>query len=168
MEETREAKISWPTSPYHLEDSDAGSENEQNCTPKGFNNNMKTLILKPIPTILLGAFLAFIAQAPTAAAEIDGRTVIPAAAKPQETFSIDQPGSYYLGGNRHAADTAIKVLTNNVTIDLNGFCLVGSETGKTHGVFLQGVRNVEIRNGTLMNFGDRAIAGDQHQEGSVS
>jgi len=119
----------------------------------------------PITVWMLGAFFAFIPHTLRAAAENDGRTIIPAAAKPQEPFTIDQPGSYYLGGNRHAADTAIKVLTNNVTIDLNGFCLVGSETGKTHGIFLQGVRNVEIRNGTLMKFGDRAIAGDQHQEG---
>lgn len=126
---------------------------------------MKTLNLNPITGMLLGAFLAFVAHAPGAAAENDGRTVIPAAAKPQGPFTIDQPGSYCLGGNRYATGTAIQVLTNNVTIDLNGFCLVGSETGKTHGVFLKGVRNVEIRNGTLMNFGDRAIAGEGHQEG---
>jgi hypothetical protein len=115
--------------------------------------------------MLLGAGFLLVSHLAQAAPDDSGRRAIPPASQPVEAFIIDQPGSYCLGGNRHAGGTGIQIRTNDVTLDLDGFCLAGSGAPKTFGVFLNGVRNVEIRNGTIKGFGDRGICGERHQEG---
>lgn len=47
----------------------------------------------------------------------------------------------------------IQILTNNVTVDLNGFMLQGA--GASAGVAVPGVRtNIVVRNGTIRGFGN--------------
>ena len=65
-------------------------------------------------------------------------------------YTISQSGSYYLTKNLTAADTAITVSADDVTIDLRGFSLTGNNTGS--GVYMTDRINVEIRNGTIRNF----------------
>lgn len=70
--------------------------------------------------------------------------------------TITTPGSYYLTEDVTADGTAITVDVDNVTIDLNGFSLIGSDSAANYGIYMYARNNVEIRNGTIRNF-DRAI-----------
>src|ERR1700738_5329496 len=88
--------------------------------------------------------------------QVQPRTLIPGGTA---VYTISNEGSYYLGGNLSiASGNAITVAANNVTIDLQGFELVG--TGGSTGVLINsGVSNVTVRNGTIRNFTGRAIDG---------
>jgi parallel beta-helix repeat protein len=75
------------------------------------------------------------------------------------TFRISQPGSYYLTGNITgvAAKHGIEITASGVTVDLNGFDLVGvanSLDGINASVSL---RNITIRNGSIRNWGEDGI-----------
>ncbi len=70
-------------------------------------------------------------------------------------FTISTPGSYYLTTNLTgvASDTGISISASGVTIDLNGFEMVGV-TGSQEGVLVKGAQHsVHIRNGTIRNWG---------------
>jgi hypothetical protein len=64
-------------------------------------------------------------------------------------YTISTPGFYYLGGNLSltSSENGITVNTDNVTIDLMGFCLSGTNNG--YGIYMGGRKNVEIRNGVV-------------------
>jgi hypothetical protein len=85
-----------------------------------------------------------------------GRTELSQADFMSPPYRIYEPGSYVFTENVmiSSADTsAIIIYTNNVTIDLNGFCLTGSGTNSDHGIaqwLLQ--HNATIKNGTLRNW----------------
>jgi hypothetical protein len=71
-------------------------------------------------------------------------------------YTISAPGSYYLGGDlSYAGDSdGITVNADNVTLDLMGFTLAYTGTGTTYsGIYMQGRKNVEIRNGTVRGWG---------------
>ncbi len=71
------------------------------------------------------------------------------------------PGSYYLSASLTAASgmSGIVVFASNVTIDLNGFELIGVP-GSSEGIVIGGGQtNVTIRNGTIRNWGGRGIDG---------
>ncbi len=88
----------------------------------------------------------------------DTRVPIKATNNPQKTFNLTKPGSYYLTSDIYCLDTGIVVNSNNVTIDLNGFALIGTQdTGKYYGILLNKTRNVEIKNGTIRDFPNRGI-----------
>ena len=79
-------------------------------------------------------------------------------------IAITSPGLYYLANNLTISDpdlNAITVGADDVTIDLNGFCLTGP--GKGSGINNSGIRlfgtrsNVEIRNGSIKAFGFKGI-----------
>ncbi|MHB8067270.1 MAG: right-handed parallel beta-helix repeat-containing protein [Desulfobaccales bacterium] len=76
---------------------------------------------------------------------------------------INSSGSYYLTQNLtcSANVNAITVHADDVTIDLNGFCLTGPGKGSGEGnngiVVAQGHTNVEIRNGSIKGFGGYGI-----------
>ena len=80
---------------------------------------------------------------------------------------ISQPGqaigsgSYYLTANLIAArpTSGIMVIGSDVTIDLNGFELVGIAGSGTGIVIGVGQSNVTIRNGTIRNWGGKGIDG---------
>ena len=65
---------------------------------------------------------------------------------------ISAPGSYYLAENITAATTAIMLGADDVTIDLMGYTLAGPDSGTNYGIYMNGRRNVEIRNGTVRDF----------------
>lgn len=72
-------------------------------------------------------------------------------------YTITQSGSYYITGNLTAAGTGITVNADNVTIDLMGYRIIGPGTGTNYGIHANGYSNVEVRNGTLTNFGYHGV-----------
>ena len=72
---------------------------------------------------------------------------------------ISQPGSYYLTGNITGVTSTdgIRINTSNVTIDLNGFELIGAGN-VGDGVDVPAViSNVTIRNGVVRAWGDQGL-----------
>lgn len=76
--------------------------------------------------------------------------------------TITAQGSYIINKNLTSTSNGIVVKANNVTIDLNGYNIAGNNTGTYYGVYIQGRSNVEIKNGTIRNFGSHGI----NEEGS--
>jgi len=72
-------------------------------------------------------------------------------------LTINQSGSYYLTEDVNSVGTAITVEVNDVTIDLMGYTIFGPDSGTNYGVCMYGRSNVEIRNGTVRNFGSCGI-----------
>jgi len=77
-------------------------------------------------------------------------------------FKITQPGSYYLTGNITGVvgKHGIEIAASGVTLDLNGFDLVGVPgMGAFDGVSVVngGVGNVTVRNGSVRNWADEGI-----------
>lgn len=74
---------------------------------------------------------------------------------------IDQPGSYYFTGDVNVSATdmnGILVEVDDVTIDLMGYTLKGSGLGTGSGIYIMdGRSNVEIRSGTVRDFGRHGI-----------
>jgi parallel beta-helix repeat protein len=88
--------------------------------------------------------------------QIEARTIVNATNTPGDatnTFIIRTPGSYYLTGNITGASGkhGISVLASNVTLDLNGFALIGTGAGgATRGVTTTtAIVNFSIRNGNV-------------------
>jgi hypothetical protein len=76
------------------------------------------------------------------------------------TFIISQPGSYYLTGNLNGefGKNGILITSSNVTLDLNGFALVGV-SGSFSGVSVSGFRtNVVIRNGLVSGWASSGVS----------
>ena len=95
--------------------------------------------------------------------EVEPRIAINATNTPGDAsnlFIINQPGSYYLTSETIVASgrNGLRLLSSNITIDLNGFRLVGS-TGSLSGIVLpvSGQRNVTIKNGVVSSFGQLGI-----------
>jgi hypothetical protein len=72
-------------------------------------------------------------------------------------LTISQSGSYYLTKNLTATGTAITISADAVTIDFCGFTLTGPGTAG-YGISMNGRKNVEVRNGTIKNFGWHGIS----------
>lgn len=72
-------------------------------------------------------------------------------------YIISESGSYYLTGDRNTDKRGILIDANNVTIDLAGFTLSGTGVAGRYGVLITGQNNVEIRNGSIYNFGYHGI-----------
>jgi hypothetical protein len=73
-------------------------------------------------------------------------------AKDDLPLTITESGSYYLTEDANCVSTAITVTTDNVTIDLMGYSLIGHGGEDTCGIYMDGRSNVEIRNGTVRDF----------------
>jgi hypothetical protein len=76
------------------------------------------------------------------------------------TFIINRPGSYYLATNIVAAPGkhGILVVSGGVTVDLNGFDLVGNTDSQGfHGVFVLATAFVRIHTGSLRGWGGNGI-----------
>ena len=75
---------------------------------------------------------------------------------------IDQPGSYYLTGNITgvAGKHGISIRADNVTLDLNGFSLIGVP-GSGSGITQEeiGRKNCHIRNGAAKGWGEDGFNG---------
>jgi hypothetical protein len=70
-------------------------------------------------------------------------------------FVINRPGSYYLTTNVTgvASKYGIGIYASNVTLDLNGFALLGVSNAFDGLVIFGGYSNVVVRNGTLSDWG---------------
>ena len=66
---------------------------------------------------------------------------------------ISTSGSYYLTGNITTTKGAIKITANDVTLDLCGYNIIGDAGNNGTGLELDSQSNVEVRNGTVRNFG---------------
>jgi parallel beta-helix repeat protein len=104
--------------------------------------------MKKITYCLMALFITLMVSAATleAATEI---TSLPR--------TITAQGSYIINKNLTSTGNGIVVKANNVTIDLNGYNIAGNNAGTYYGVYMNGRSNVEIRNGTIRNFGSHGI-----------
>jgi len=66
---------------------------------------------------------------------------------------ISSSGSYYLTGDITTIKGGIQITANNVTLDLCGYNLIGDAGNNGTGLDLDSQSNVEVRNGTVRNFG---------------
>jgi hypothetical protein len=109
---------------------------------------MKTLILRVlISGLCLGPAISLLAQ--------DPRT--PISSLP---YKITAEGSYYLTANLTATGSGagITISANNVTLDLNGFALVGGGSGSVTGINVPAAqKNILIRNGTVRGWTNGGI-----------
>ena len=84
--------------------------------------------------------------------QVEPRTPVDATHTPgngSDTFIISQPGSYYLTTNIYVPGLwGIGVATNNVTVDLQGFSIIGPNSGG--GIQVLGNR-VAVKNGMIRN-----------------
>ena len=98
-------------------------------------------------------------------AEIEPRIAVNATNTPGDAdslFKITQPGSYYLTGNITGVvgKHGIEIVASGVTLDLNGFDLVGvAGMGAFDGVSttLAGLSNIAVFNGSVRNWGRHGI-----------
>lgn len=101
---------------------------------------MKTFLLRLLTAgICFGSTTALLAQ--------DPRTPISTV-----PYTITMQGSYYLTANLIANGNTqgITISADNVTIDLNGFAIVGGGSGQVAGINVPAARkNIYIRNGTV-------------------
>lgn len=81
--------------------------------------------------------------------QIEPRTPISTAG-----MSISAPGSYYLTTN--LVGSGISIFADNVTIDLNGFAILGAGAG--NGILVFSGKNLVLRNGTISGFGTGGVA----------
>ena len=94
--------------------------------------------------------------------EVEPRIAINATNTPGDagsTFKITQPGAYYLSGNVTgvSAKAGIVIAADNVTLDLDGFALLGV-AGSLDGIATDAAhRNLTIRNGTIAGWGQDGI-----------
>jgi parallel beta-helix repeat protein len=72
-------------------------------------------------------------------------------------YEITARGYYTINTNLTSSGHGIIVKANNVTIDLKGYMIEGKGTGSYYGIYMNGRNNVEIRNGTIRNFGSKGI-----------
>src|SRR5262249_8999659 len=87
--------------------------------------------------------------------QVEARTPVDATHTPgtaSSVFVISQPGSYYLTGNLTGlpAENGIVISANNVTLDLNGFAIIG--TASMAGVMASNVQNITVRNGVVRDW----------------
>ncbi len=79
------------------------------------------------------------------------------------SIQITAPGSYYLTSDVGSGGmtTGITISADNVTLDLNGFSVIGNGTLFVNGIDLTGTpHNIVIKNGTVRNWGSSGI--DMH------
>src|SRR4029079_13757973 len=77
-------------------------------------------------------------------------------------FKITQPGSYYLTGNitGEVGKHGVEITASGVTLDLNGFDLVGvASMGNFDGVSttVNNLANIAVINGSVRNWGDEGV-----------
>ena len=75
-------------------------------------------------------------------------------------FTITTQGSYFLPGNLTASGSTagIIIAADNVTLDLNGFALVGGGAGNVAGINVPAAqKNIVIRNGTVRGWTNGGI-----------
>jgi hypothetical protein len=75
-------------------------------------------------------------------------------------YNITAPGSYYLTANLTATGSGagITISADNVTLDLNGFALIGGGSGSVTGIKVPAAqKNILVRNGTVRGWTNGGI-----------
>ena len=89
-------------------------------------------------------------------AKLEKRIPITPSAGP---FNITSAGSYYLTKDIGYGENGVVISADDVTVDLNGFTLLGPGTGSGSGIVVSGARrNITIRNGRIHGFGAHGIS----------
>ncbi|MHC4575493.1 MAG: right-handed parallel beta-helix repeat-containing protein [Planctomycetota bacterium] len=89
--------------------------------------------------------------------EVEPRIPIHASDLP---LTITEPNSYYLVEDVNFTDDANDAITiecDDVTIDLMGYTLKGPDSGTKSGIHIFNRTNIEVRNGTVRDFGSDGI-----------
>ena len=71
------------------------------------------------------------------------------------SYTISQPGSYYLTTNLVATGHGITISSDNVNLDLNGYSLTGDLDASEYGIQISGnfsYKNIAVRNGSINRF----------------
>ena len=114
--------------------------------------------------LVLWAVLFVVAMSFSAYAA-DGQIKIGQTASTTFPIVIDQPGSYVLTSNLEVTPGAIGILilSDDVTLDMNGFAIIGDKLGgnNSHGIDARLRRNINIKNGTVRNFFSAGVAINQ-------
>ena len=122
-------------------------------------------------TSILALFVSLAALSAAPAIAADGPIVITQAKAnagnvtpgdaPGFPVTLSLPGSYILAGNLHppANKTAIRIASDDITIDMNGFRLQGVG-GAAFGINGGAFEGVTIRNGTITGFNASGISGE--------
>jgi hypothetical protein len=145
-------------------------------------NTMKTKINVPLTAVLLLSALGLPLSAfgqgsltpPGAPAmtmksldQIEARTIVNAVNTPGDAnnlFIISQPGSYYLTTNLVGvtAKNGVEITASNVTLDLNGFAVLGV-VGSKAGIYVANVSSsVAVRNGSVSGWGNYGVLGGSY------
>lgn len=118
--------------------------------------------------VVVGVFLFGLSAVATAGVTPIGQPGNPFM-KPLKPFPIviNRPGSYQLTSNLtvpNANTTAILVQTDNVTIDLNGFAIIGpgQSISTAKGIDATGYNNIKVMNGTIRGMGDAGISAGEN------
>jgi len=136
---------------------------------------MKRAVTHAIAVVLLGLVPAAFAgdlmppgpPAPTMKTldEVEARTPISSI-----PFTIDEPGSYYLTQNLGPAPPdvdGIIIAADDVTLDLNGFAVIGpgrTPSSPEAGIYVPDPRfNIAVRNGTVRDWPDYGVKCDNAQ-----
>ena len=93
-----------------------------------------------------------------ALSQIEPRTPVDAVHTPGDSvdkFIISQPGSYYLTTNviGVSSEEGINISANNVTLDLNGFSVIGPSTAYSGILISSGTSNAIVKNGIISGWG---------------
>lgn len=95
--------------------------------------------------------------------EVEPRIAVGAATTPGDAnsvFRISTPGSYYAAADLEGepGKYGIEVEASNVTLDLNGFSLIGTAPTSLDGVRATGaLENITVRNGVIRDFGGAGV-----------
>lgn len=123
------------------------------------------LCFLPMPAFSQGSLTPLAAPAPTMKTldQVEARTPVDAVHTPGDAdslFKITQPGSYYLTANVTGVNAkhGIEIAASGVTLDLNGFDLVGV-AGSLDGVVVTPLNlvNINVRNGSVRSWGGSGI-----------
>ena len=119
-----------------------------------------SVLFSPVSLYAQGSLTPPGAPAPTmlTLSQIEPRTPVDAVHTPGNSaneFIISQPGSYYFTTNVFGASSqnGINIAANDVTLDLNGFSLIGPSTADSAIVIASGTSNSIVKNGTISGWG---------------
>ena len=113
-------------------------------------------------TVMALGFCLLLLSVPQAVWATDGQIKIgPPAEGASFPIVINQAGSYVLTDNLEVSDSdvdAIRIVVNNVTLDLNGHTIKGTSGGNGSGIWAENRYSITILNGRVWGFGSNGIS----------